>query len=180
MIPHSMIIDGFLPDFDDFRAWADTQLYAPVVNPADGVEYPGICANVPTWGTRQRLESIFGQPVKINTAFMRLSLEGVQAPHQAHNDALMGQYSLMLYLNRAEHCQGGTSLVRHASGDDMAHWETDHSKPEMWRVYSMCEMRPNRAFIFRAELFHRAEPVNGFGRDATDGRLVYTCFFDLQ
>lgn len=180
MIPHSIVIDGFLPDFDDWRAWADSQRYESVVNPADGVEYPGICKDVPTWGASQRLAAIFGQPVNIKTAFMRLSTMGVQAPHQAHHDALMGQYSLMLYLNRAEHCRGGTSLVRHVSGDDVTHWESDHNKPDMWRVYSLCEMRPNRAFIFRADLMHRAEPIGGFGSDASDGRLVYTAFFDVQ
>lgn len=180
MIPHSIIIDDFLPDFDDWRAWADKQRYAPVVNPADGVEYPGICKEVPTFGTRMRLEAIMQHPVKINAAFMRLSLAGVQVPHQAHHDALMGQYSLMLYLNRAEHCQGGTSLVRHVSGDDLAHWERDTNRPEMWSVYSLCEMRPNRAFIFRADLMHRAEPVGAFGTDPTNGRLVYTAFFDIQ
>lgn len=180
MIPHSMIIDEFLPDFDDFRAWADEQVYAPVINPADCVEYPGICKEVPVFGTRLRLQAIMQQPVHIRAAFMRLSLEGSRAPHQAHNDALMGHYSMMLYLNRPEHCRGGTSLVRHLSGDDMAHWELDHSDPSKWRVYSIAEMQPNRAFIFRAELFHRAEPVGGFGTDPTNGRLVYTAFFDVQ
>lgn len=179
MIPHSMIIDEFLPDFDDFRAWADVQSYGPVINPADGVEYPGICKSVPVFGTRVRLQAIMGQPVNIRTAFMRLSLEGSRAPHQAHNDALMGQYSLMLYLNRAEHCRGGTSLVRHVSGDDISYWHTDHSDPDKWQVYSMAEMQPNRAFIFRAELFHRAEPIGGFGNDPANGRLVFTCFFDV-
>jgi len=175
-----MIIDSFLPDFDDFRAWADTQVYAPVVNPADGVEYPGICKDVPVYGTRMRLQAIMQHPVKINAAFMRLSLAGVHVPHQSHHDGLMGQFSLMLYLNRPEHCRGGTSLVRHVSGDDMAHWEADHSRPEMWQVYSMCEMAPNRAFIFRADLMHRAEPIGGFGDNPTNGRLVYTAFFDLE
>lgn len=180
MIPHSIIIDSFLPDFDDWRAWSDKQTYAPVVNPADGVSYPGICREVPTWGAAQRLGAIFGQPVNIKAAFMRLSLQGDRVPHQAHNDVVMGQYSMMVYLNRPEHCQGGTSLVRHVSGDDFAHWQTDHSKPEMWNVYSLCEMQPNRAFIFRADLFHRAEPVGGFGTDATNGRLVFTAFFDVK
>lgn len=179
MTPHSIIVDDFLPDFDDWRAWADKQTYSPLINPADGVEYPGICKDVPVYGTRLRLEAIMQHPVKINAAFMRLSLEGSRAPHQAHHDGLMGQYSLMMYMNRPEHCQGGTGLVRHVSGDDLTHWETDHSDPDKWRVYSLCEMKANRAFIFRANLMHRAEPIGGFGTDATNGRLVYTAFFDI-
>lgn len=180
MIPHSIVIDQFLPDFDDWRAWADKQVYAPVANPIDGVEYPGICHSVPTWGMSQRLAGIFGQAVKIRCAFMRLSLAGVHVPHQTQNDTVIGQYTVIVYLNRAEHCQGGTALVRHISGDDLAHWDTDHSKPEMWEAYSLCEMKPNRAFIFRSELFHRTQPVNGFGSSTHDGLLVLTCFADVQ
>lgn len=175
---HSLIVDDWLYDFNGWRSWADTLKYEDAVNPADGVVYPGIYRNIPTWGTHQRLAAFFGQ-VRINAIFLRLSLEGVTVPHQAHNDALMGKYSLMVYMNRAEHCRGGTSLIEHVDGDvDQTKWERDTNIPHQWRVKSLCEMQPNRAFIFRADLMHRAEPIDGFGSDATNGRLVLTAFFD--
>jgi hypothetical protein len=118
---------------------------------------------------------------------MRLSLADVPVPHQAHTDTVMGDFSMMLYMNRAEHCQGGTSLVRHVTGMDtdpideesQKVWLRDTNIPEMWTPYTRCEMRTNRAFIFRANLMHRAEPLGGFGTDATNGRLVMTAFFNL-
>lgn len=187
MTPHSIIIDDFLSDFEGWREWADTAKYQPIENPVDGVVYPGICTAIPSFGTQQRLSLVMGANVKLRTLFMRLSLDGVDVPHQAHTDAVMGEYSLMLYLNRAEHCRGGTSLVRHVSGMDshpttpeqVAMWERDTNAPGKWSIYSMAEMKPNRAFIFRSDLFHRAEPVGGFGTDSTNGRLVLTAFFDL-
>lgn len=176
---HSAVLDDFLPNFSEWRSWADTLTFRPERNEADGVTYPGICTAVPTFGTRNRLAAIMGRPVDLHALFLRLSLEGVHVPHQAHHDGLMGDFSLMLYLNRPEHCRGGTSLIEHVSGTDpdAETWERDTNVPEKWRVISLCQMRANRAFIFRSTLWHRAEPIGGFGTDTTNGRLVLTAFF---
>lgn len=176
---HSVILDDFLPDFAGWRAWADGLDYRGEVNPADRVTYPGIFADVPTFGMRSRLSQIMGRPIALHELFLRLSLEGVHVPHQAHHDGLMGAYSCMLYLNRPEHCRGGTSLLEHVSGQDpdVATWERDTNTPEAWRVVSLCQMRANRAFVFRSDLWHRAEPIGGFGTDSANGRLVLTGFF---
>ncbi len=175
---HSMIIDEFLSDFAGWRAWADTCQFTDQVNPADGVTYPAIFKDVPTYGTIQRLSAIMGRQISLNALFMRLSVLGCPCPHQAHHDAVMGDFSLMLYMSRAEHCRGGTALLEHVGGQiDADTWHRDTNVVEKWRVLSLCEMQPNRAFIFRSQLWHRAEPVNGFGTDAINGRLVMTAFF---
>jgi hypothetical protein len=177
---HSMVIDDFLPDFTGWRAWADTCSFRDEVNPADGVSYPAICRDVPTYGTQQRLAAIMGRPVNLHALFLRLSLAGVPVPHQAHHDQAMGDFSLMLYLNRPEHCQGGTALLEHADGEpDEPTWRRDTNTPDKWRVLSLCQMRANSAFIFRSNLWHRAEPIGGFGDSTANGRLVMTGFFSL-
>lgn len=184
---HSLIVDDFLDDFAGWRAWADTLDYVSIENPADSVSYPGIFKEMPTWGLTKRLSAVMRAEVRLKALFMRLSLKGVPVPHQAHNDAVMGDYSLMIYMNRREHCSGGTELVRHAEGMDgvprnaieLNTWQNDTNRSEMWTAYSQCEMRPNRAFIFDASLMHRAIPIGGFGTDATNGRLVMTAFFNL-
>lgn len=175
---HSVVFDDFLPDYSWWRSWADSRKFRDEVNPVDGVTYPAICREVPTYGTRCRLEALMGRPVNLHSLFLRLSLEGAPCPHQAHHDGAMGDFSLMLYLNRHEHCRGGTSLIEHVDGEpDRDTWERDTNAPEKWRVVSLTQMRPNRAFIFRSTLWHRAEPVGGFGHDVHDGRLVMTGFF---
>lgn len=183
---HSLIVDDFLPDFEGWRAWADGCQYGDERNEVDGVSYPLICREVPRWGMQQRLQAVMGAPVDIRALFLRLSPAGVPVPHQAHNDASMGRFSCMVYLNRPEHCRGGTALVRHLTGFDAqptseaqaALWRRDMNKPDHWLPYLTCEMRPNRAFIFRADLMHRAEPIGGFGSTPRDARLVMTAFFD--
>lgn len=186
---HSLIIDNFLSQFEALRMYADEAAYRTIENPVDGVSYPGICSHIPTEigdEVRERLSLVTGRTVDVRYLFIRLSLEGVPVPHQAHTDATMGRYSLMLYLNRPEDCRGGTALVRHVSGMDSnpaddeqaAIWKRDTNAPERWTPYMLCEMRPNRAFVFDAALMHCALPIGGFGGNPRNGRLVLTGFFE--
>lgn len=188
---HSMVIDDFLSYFDKVREWADGATYAPVTNPVDGVVYPGICADIPENVRAEilfKLQTVLNGAVKLNHLFARLSTKGAHAPHQAHNDATMGMFSMMLYLNRQVDCYGGTELVEHVCHGlmygpetevEVDVWRNETNIEEMWTPYGGAQMKPNRAFIFDARLMHRAAPVGGFGKDAKDGRLVLTAFFDL-
>lgn len=179
-------IDDFLADFDSFRDYCNSLDYAGVTNPADGVFYPGVSLAIPgeiADEVREKIERIEGVPVSIRAIFLRLSTRGMEAPHQAHTDAIMGKKSFMLYLSEGE---GGTALVRHVSGMDRTPvdedhrllWERDTNTPDAWQITDICEMRPNRACIFDADLMHRAEPVGGFGENSLDGRLVLTAFYE--
>lgn len=176
--------DNFLPDrlAQLLRAYADRAEFEDLDNDADGVAYPGICSTLPAavvTHVLERCKQAVGGKISRPTMFMRLSLPGMPAPHQAHHDAVMGTHSLMLYLTRNEHVApgAGTSFVRHRSGDDEKFWERDTHRPEAWEVWSLCPMKFNRACLFDAALMHRAEPVGGFGTGRHDGRLVLTCFF---
>lgn len=184
-----MIVDGFLRSFDSLRAYADTAKFIDEINQVDGVVYPKICREIPTAIKEeilQRLAIIKGAPLDSYTLFMRQSPEGVVCPHQAHTDNAMGRWSLMLYLNRPEHCIGGTGLLRHkASGIAFAPADDefldiihrDQNTAEAWDVYEVFEMVTNRAAIFDASKIHRAEPVGGYGDSNHNARLVLTCFF---
>lgn len=172
--------NDFLPErlFNRLRKHCDSASFAGVRNPVDGVIYPNICTDIP--------EEVFEYLGAPKTVFMRLSLSGVVAPHQAHTDTLMGAKSLMLYLTRKEYCQGGTSFVEHIETGmrsdpqdavELAIWQRDTNTPQAWGVYALAKMVTNRAIIFDASLMHRAEPIGGFGTDAADGRLVLTAFY---
>jgi len=186
-----MIIDGFLDDFESFRAHIDSVDYNGYVNPVDGVEYPGISDDI-SEGIRAeviyKLQKAVKRPIIKATLFMRLSVEGHEAPHQAHNDEIMGQFSMMLYLNRVEHASGGTSFLRHKklgfsasleTKEQEDAWKEDTNKYDEWDIIGVIDMLPNRAAIFNSNQMHRAEPVAGFGSNAQDGRLVLVCFFDV-
>jgi hypothetical protein len=182
-------IRGFLPDYDDYRIYCDTVAFDGVVNPVDGVFYPGVSTAIP-FETYEfiaaKLAEIEGTKVVVRTMFMRLSLLGMDAPHQAHTDAIMGKKSMMLYLNRPSDCRGGTAMVRHETGmyknpvtdqEEML-WQRDTNNPDKWDITYLCEMESNKAFIFDADRMHRAEPVGGFGTNPINGRLVLTVFYD--
>lgn len=185
------MVDDFLPEFGEFRHYLDGLDYNGVVNPADGVFYPGVSLEIPESirsDVITGIEKAEGRQVKVNTMFLRLSPEGVKAPHQAHTDAIMGQRSMMLYLNREEHQQGGTALVKHESGMDRNPetleqaqiWERDTNLPHKWEVTGMFHMEQNRACMFDSFLMHRAEPVGGFGDTPENARLVLTAFYDYS
>lgn len=139
-----------------------------------------------------QLHQFLGFDVKLEYLFARMSPAGVHCPHQAHNDEVMAPYSLMIYMNRLKDCQGGTSLLRHrglgfSTGPLTPEMHQvvlrDQNTPAAWDIAHLCEMKPNRAFIFKSPLFHRAEPViptTGFGNTQENSRLVLTAFFREQ
>jgi hypothetical protein len=186
---YATVVDDFLSDFSAAREWADTATFKDTKNPTDGVVYPLIANEMPTSLKREiemNLMLVVGTTVYPRLTFMRLSPAGVYVPHQAHTDVAMGQWSMMLYMNRPEHCTGGTSILHHINGmdrhpvtdEDVAIWKEDMNDESRWQITDFCRMQSNRAFIFRSDLFHRAEPSGGFGRGPRNGRLVCTCFFN--
>lgn len=187
-----IIVDDFLDDFELFRRHCDNVSYDGESNPADNVFYPGVSLDIPRDVEEEIISKIqvhIGQKIKLKSMFLRLSTLGMEAPHGAHTDAIMGQCSLMLYLNRAEDCEGGTSFLVHKktglcatpiNEKQLKTWRDDTNNHDMWQITGICPMIPNRAFIFDANMMHRAEPVGGFGENSKDGRLVLTAFFDYD
>jgi len=187
-----MVIDDFLNGYKALRQHCNGLDYSGYVSPVDGVEYPGISGEVPEDTQAEILASLclLMQGKIVNPLlFFRLSVNGVKAPHGAHNDSSMGQYALFIYLNKPEHCQGGTSFVKHIKGgfngdlstpEELALWKQDTHNYDAWEVEKMAKMKPNRAVVFESANMHRAEPAEGFGDDASNGRLVLICFFGIE
>ena len=179
----SIIIDDFLQDFDGFRSHLDGVDYDGITNPEDGVFYPGVSLDIlPSVKAEviERLQSKFGQSIIPGAMFLRLSPLNVPTPHQAHTDPTMGEFGMMLYVNRLEDCMGGTSFENPINEAQRLIWERDTNQTNSWGVLDICSMKPNRAMIFNTSLMHRSEPVGGFGKGAEDGRLVLVFFFDAE
>lgn len=188
---HSLIIDDFLSDPNVLRQHALQAEFKNEQSPFDEVIYPGICRDIPQdistevyLKVSDLMKTVMLRP---NATFMRLSAEGVKAPHQAHTDQVCGDFTFLLYLNKEEDCQGGTSIVEHANGmrkaplteEEGLVWNQDANNYYAWNQMGFCPMKYNRAFIIDSYLFHRAEPVEGFGQSVEDGRLVLISFFDI-
>jgi len=181
-------IENFITDYPMFRSYCDTLAYEGVQSPVDGVFYPGVSLSIPQHvvdDVSLHLR-IVDKMTRLNCIFLRLSLEGVKAPHQAHTDISMGQKSLMVYLSRPTDIKWGTAMLKHKTGLDYAPeyqeeidvMNRDMNNPEMWEITRFCEALPNKGFIFDAGLIHRAEPIGGFGDSPVNGRLVLTAFYD--
>jgi hypothetical protein len=180
---HSLIIDDFLDDLPIVRGWADTATFENSTNPYDSLEYHGIATQCPQASLTRALQRWF-PGAKLVHSMVRLSTLGAPIPYQAHADAFMGsRYSVIVYLNRPEHCRGGTSLLKHKNGavkeSDPGDWKADENNPAAWEILLTCPMVQNRAFIYRSDLLHRSDPLGGFGEFKHDGRLVLIGLFDL-
>lgn len=187
---HSLIVDNFFREPQAIREVLLRLPYADVTSPFDGVVYPDIAKDLPSVICDEFVNGLkkFMPVVKPNAIFTRLSVQGNQAPHQAHTDAVTGDYTAIVYMNLPRHCRGGTAVVVHTSGmwlnptnnEELELWRRDTNVPEKWVNTIECPMAFNRMFLVRSDLFHRAEPFNGFGRDIHDGRLVLIMFFNVS
>jgi hypothetical protein len=179
---YAQIYDNFIESYDYLRAFCDTATFEDTINPYDGFVYPGVCMKAPFEIIQYSLVKAIGHANLIHGA-LRLSTQDVKAPYHVHADDFMGgQYTVIVYLNRPRHCQGGTSFLRHKQtgavrGIDSPDWQADEASPEAWATEFICPMKSNRALIFDSRLLHRAEPMDGFGADPTDGRLVFVGVF---
>lgn len=191
---HSATLDNFFNDADYLKEIVVNRDFLPHKNAVDGVEYPGIQvpgAEMDPAFLAAKLAPLFpGKEVKLTEMFYRLSLFGDAGPNQVHVDANMGQYGLIVYLS--DPVPGllcGTSILEHGSKRmptapknqfqwDL--WQADAKNPMAWDAVSFCPMKFNRAFVVRADLWHRAEPIGGFGADRQDGRLIFGAFFNVE
>jgi len=180
--------DSFLPNFEKFEAEVRALDYTGTVNPVDNVMYPDVSAEVNPLLLEYitaRCSKYLGKKVVPKTAFHRLTCASTDtAPHQAHNDEDMGQYTFLLYWQDGP---GGTALVEHAGGwkypqtdAEVKTWARDTNVYESWIEYDRVEMEANRATVFDSRIMHRAEPVQGFGECSADGRIATIVFFDTQ
>lgn len=187
MIPYALIVDEFLDKetFEKVQHFAVTADYERVKNPVDTINYPDVIVMQDDIGIGERLSRVMGSMVAIKLLVLRRSMRGTPCPEQAHSDISIADstFSAILYLNKEEHCQGGTSLLRHIkSGSQNGHqegWQQDKNKAVAWERMLHARMEPNRLFISPSELIHRSEPIGGFGDTAEDARIVLVCLFDL-
>lgn len=148
--------------------------------PEDGVTYPRIATDLPDIVRREVAFHAGAQPTRL---FLRESPAGVHVPHQVHHDGAMGSVAFMLYLEDAPN--SGTTFVRHVitgvsyrpmleSLIDIV--STDANNSHAWAPVARCVAAPNKACIFDAGYFHRADPSGGYG-EGRNARCVLTGFF---
>lgn len=192
------VIDDFAPDFAALRRQALAAEYRPqggaILETGLYSEYRADDETIARIGEHLGLPLEPADPrgtgrFSLRTARMRMGLD-------IHADACL--IGAILYLNEAEHCEGGTSIFRHREtglvsfpdaatqralglADDPRGYfryfcEEEGMDRSKWDEIVRVDMRPNRLVILAGGLFHSHSSV--FGNDLNDGRLVQLYFLN--
>ena len=196
------VVDGALaPEVAaPLREQLDNESFVERENPRDGLTYKGICT-LPLPGFEKMLADALFVPeswIKPSLNFWRLAFDGDSPEFSVHSDDVMNKHVALLYFSRDEHSTGGTAFWRHESGlTDMptkealekaghdfptfCYWLASEVKdPSKWTCTDIIGFKFNRLLISPTQVFHSRAPFVGWGEDAKNGRLVWTCFFDIE
>lgn len=136
------------------------------------------------------LSEAVGWPVAQELSFFRLGVDGDALTSYIHCDSVCSRFACVWYLTPADLCRGGTGFWRHKElgwdrlpaegvGPQMAEkLNQDGNIENRWALEALAKMWWNRAVIYPSALFHSRYPRQAFGSDASDGRLIWCCFFD--
>lgn len=126
------------------------------------------------------IEWLSNQGLQPTFSCFRKSPAGQREPHYIHHDAMMGDWTAILYLNPEPHHGDGTVFWKHRSGalgtnhpdSDWSHTMGDTSLfTERFRVKAQF----NRAVIFPSKWFHSRALFENYGT-GDDARLIQVAF----
>jgi hypothetical protein len=191
-----LLVDNFAEDIQSVRETVVTGEFSTETGP-DGFPYTGINKHqVPHWF--DLISKAIEYPIVPRLSFFRLNLAG-ELPHSwVHSDGICARFAGICYLNLPLQCRGGTAFWRHTGLqiDDMPSQESMQAgggNPEwfcammnrewrdltFWEQRDFISMKFNRFISYPTSRFHSRYPFEGFGTEPNDGRLVWTCFYDL-
>ena len=189
---------GFMATIDDFfvnpnavYSEISSGRFEDIESDWDNQRYPDINKNISVEiqdYVTQTLSKVLAAKVVVQTIFARVTCRNTpDPPHHIHSDRAMSTHACHVYLSKHWPENSGTSFWRHkdhgstdSSVIDSSVITQDTKNREQWIKTFTCQGQYNRLFVHDANLFHCAEPVGGWGDDATNGRLVLTCFFNLE
>lgn len=192
MRPILTIVDDFLREPDKVRAQVISGGFSDVE--FQGSMYHTV--NV-THGTEEilpRLTELFGGPVKMHVGAWRQGKKSSPVHNAVHADNSCAQMAAVLYLNRPEDCFGGTAFWRHR----LTGWESMPSEEQLaehhfkleefaedwhnfaaWEQTFLAPMKYNRLITYPTQMFHSRWPIDGFGDNDQNARLIGAFFFDV-
>jgi len=180
--PVILIKDNFFPDPGLVRELIVRSEFQDIVNPEDGISYPGIAKDINILiqqGLIDAIQRLIGRRINPRRIFARMMKEEHGSPHQIHSDKLMGTFSAHVYLSEHWPVMAGTSFWTHPILGPLHEDEEIEKLPASgWENYLAVFAKFNRLLIHDASAWHCAEPSEGWGDTPENSRLVLTCFFD--
>lgn len=138
------------------------------------------------------LSAPFGRKITPLMEYFRLGTAKEEPTTYIHVDSGCGKYAAVWYLSDAPaDTVAGTAFWRHketglyglpdAERENAGFLEklnADGADESKWTMAGLVGQKFNRCVVYPTSLFHSRYPKEAWGNDTTDGRIVFTCFFD--
>jgi hypothetical protein len=183
-------IDDFHPCGRAIAALARTLKYGPQEH--GGHVYKGIGLGYSPELFYETLSIHLGRNIKATMEYFRLGTKEDSATTYIHADSGCAKNAAVWYLSEPpDGMVAGTAFWRHReTGKDrltdadrldtelLAKLDADGADESKWIMTGLCGQKQNRLVTYPTDIFHSRYPQNAWGNDASDGRIVFTCFYD--
>lgn len=189
------VSNNFAPNAEELREKVLSTEFKTETGP-DGAKYTGIQTDYQP-NLDKEIADLVGFKVDVKLSCYRINYQGEFPGRHVHSDGVCAEYAGILYLNLNHQRRGGTAFWRHrvggwesmptdeeliAAGVDPLRFNEDMveewKRPEPWELCGFAEMKFNRFITYPTKMFHSRYPHEAFGNNKTDGRLIWTVFYD--
>ncbi len=187
----TLVIDDFYPAPEALKRVAQSLDYGP--QEYEGHTYNGVGLGFEPEGISKMIGQAMGQSdIDIKLQYFRLGTAKDQPTSYIHPDSGIAYWAAVLYLSDAPHgVQAGTAFWTHrnesieampspASPELVEQIVKDGEDESKWLMTSLIGQKFNRIAIYPGHLFHSRYPRDAWGNDKMDGRLTWTCFFNVK
>lgn len=168
-----IIKDDFLSDPEQIREAALAASFKNV-KAYDGEVYERV-AITDVKGLQEAVEAILGPVLMLGMGY-RLNYAGELPNNAVHVDVGWGTHALVLYLSERKNkaAQSGTAFWKYVGDGNPSEACNDMKQ---WQMEDICPEKFNRAVIFRSDRWHSRWPLDSYGTNPEDGRLIAVAFF---
>jgi len=185
-----IIVDNFHPVAKPIAAMAKTLVYGP--KEWQGHTYKGIGLGYTPELFYEGISSILSREVVPSMEYFRLGTKEDSATTYIHADGGCAKNAAVWYLTDApdgvvagtafwKHKETGKEFLSEADAQDaelLAKLDADGADESKWVMTGLVGQKFNRLTMYRTNHFHSRYPKEAWGNDASDGRIVFTAFFD--
>lgn len=179
---HTLLVPGLLAVFDNvirtpmtYRDAARELSFASVEAGPDTFHGIAPCADPELPNLLMRALPAGAAPTM---SFFRRSPTGQAEPNYIHTDAMMGDWTAILYLNGDPPIGDGTSFWRTKDGQQDRGQDIERASMEdlsLWDRWQHVDARFNRLVIFKSDLYHSRGIAENYG-DGDEARLIQVVF----
>jgi hypothetical protein len=184
------IIDDFHPVARPIAEMAKRLTYGP--KEYEGHVYKGIGLGYSPEMFYHFLSIYLGRTITPRLEYFRLGTKEDSATTYIHADSGCARNAAVWYLSEPpDGVVAGTAFWKHKetakwgvdvndreNADLLAKLDADGSDESKWVMTGLSGQKFNRLVTYPTDIFHSRYPQDAWGNDASDGRIVFTCFFD--